>query len=71
MNTENTQNDITATEDTEGHMPRIRWIEPAGVEGEDTKDTDTDTEGHAARGNGVEPAGTEDDTEGHGVRIRP
>ena len=49
------------TDDTEGHMPRIKpdaAVQPA-------HDND-DTEGHATRGKGIEDADTEgEDTEGH------
>jgi len=66
---------IEATDDVEGHMPRIRILDAEqgddeSVEGHgipkhvDRPDTD-DVEGHGLRGNAE--AGADDDTEGHGV----
>ena len=60
------------TDETEGHMPRVKVpdhaveesTEPAGTEVEDT-------EGHALRAGKVQPVGEDDeDTEGHRRHLR-
>lgn len=65
MSNEHTTSDDTASEDTEGHMPRVRFTEAAG---EDDMIED-DSEGHAIRSGRLHTAGegdlVDDDAEGH------
>jgi hypothetical protein len=36
--------------DTEGHMPRVKWVEPAGENDTvDQADEEADTEGHSIK----------------------
>ena len=63
---ENQSPALEATDDVEGHMPRIK----SGIDGPDTDDV----EGHMPRiGRTLvedQADDEDDDTEGHGVRVR-
>lgn len=75
MNDEANTDGKTETDDTEGHMPRVRFLTEAETALADTGDVE-DAEGHAASANRaaksslIDSAGEADDTEGNCFKYR-